>query len=171
MLLNTELAELLAQKAERESGILWRAFRRAARTAFSWPEEAGDLVLRGRSLTELRGVGPFIEKQIRAWIETPPGRIKRTPPIRADFLSMAEARKLLGKKPDWKKNLRGDLQMHTRWSDGSGTTAAMAAAAAERDYDYIAITDHSKGLKIAGGIDEMALRKQGIEIARINRAN
>jgi len=39
--------------------------------------------------------------------------------------------------------------MHTRWSDGSGTIAEMADAARERSYEYITITDHSKGLKIA----------------------
>jgi histidinol phosphatase-like PHP family hydrolase len=46
----------------------------------------------------------------------------------------------------------------------------MADAAKERSYDYIAITDHSKGLKIAGGINERALRKQGLEIAKINNS-
>jgi histidinol phosphatase-like PHP family hydrolase len=44
----------------------------------------------------------------------------------------------------------------------------MADAARQRLYDYIAITDHSKGLKIAGGIDERALRKQSTEIAKLN---
>jgi histidinol phosphatase-like PHP family hydrolase len=60
--------------------------------------------------------------------------------------------------------------MHSRWSDGSGTIAEMAGAAKERSYEYIAITDHSKGLKIAGGIDERALEKQGAEIAKLNIA-
>jgi histidinol phosphatase-like PHP family hydrolase len=60
--------------------------------------------------------------------------------------------------------------MHTRWSDGSGTVAEMAEAAANRSYEYIAITDHSKGLKIAGGIDERALKRQGTEIANVNAA-
>ena len=46
----------------------------------------------------------------------------------------------------------------------------MADAAKERLYEYIAITDHSKGLKIAGGINERALRKQGLEIAKINNS-
>jgi len=58
--------------------------------------------------------------------------------------------------------------MHTQWSDGSATTVEMAEAASERSYEYIAITDHSKGLKIAGGIDEHALKKQGNEIATLN---
>jgi len=61
--------------------------------------------------------------------------------------------------------------MHTHWSDGSGTILEMAAAAAERGYEYIAITDHSKGLKIAGGIDETELAKQRVEIDVLNKAN
>jgi DNA polymerase (family 10) len=60
--------------------------------------------------------------------------------------------------------------MHSRWSDGSGTVAEMAYAAAERSYEYLAITDHSKTLKIAGGIDELALKRQGAEITKVNLA-
>ena len=131
-----DIAELLAQQAEGETGVLSRAFRRAARSAFLWPEEISDLIAQNRTLTELRSVGPFIEKQIRTWI---------------------------GKR-------RGDLQMHSRWSDGSGTIAEMANAAKERSYEYIAITDHSKGLKIAGGIDERALKRQQAQIIKENVA-
>jgi histidinol phosphatase-like PHP family hydrolase len=170
VLSNTDIAELLAQQAERETGILSRAFRRAARSALLWPENAADLVAHNRQLTELRGIGPFIAKQIRRWIDKPPRLGKRTPEIRRDFISLAQARRLLATKPLWSKRLRGDLQMHTRWSDGSGTIAEMAAAARERSYEYVAITDHSKGLKIAGGIDERALRKQSTEIAKLNRS-
>jgi putative hydrolase len=169
VLSNTNIAELLAQQAERETAILSRAFRRSARSAFLWPEEVSDLVAQNRSLTELRGIGPFIEKQIRQWIEEPP-RSKTVPAIRRDFLSLAEARRLLSARPAWTKSLRGDLQMHTRWSDGSGTVAEMADAAANRGYEYIAITDHSKTLKIAGGIEERALKRQGVEIAKVNAA-
>jgi DNA polymerase (family 10) len=46
----------------------------------------------------------------------------------------------------------------------------MADAAANRFYEYIAITDHSKALKIAGGIDEKTLQRQGNEIAKVNSA-
>ncbi|PYI72704.1 MAG: hypothetical protein DMF08_05440 [Verrucomicrobia bacterium] len=160
---------MLAQQAETETGILARAFRRAARNAFLWPEEVSDLLAQTRSLTELRGVGPFIEKQVRQWIEKP-HQAKTVPAIRRDFLSLAEARILLAARSDWPAKLRGDLQMHTRWSDGSGTVAEMADAAVNRSYDYIAITDHSKTLKIAGGIDERALKRQGMEIAKVNAA-
>jgi histidinol phosphatase-like PHP family hydrolase len=169
LLTNSDLAELFARAAENNSGILARAFRRAARSAFLWPEEAVDLMMKNRPLTELRSVGPFIAKQIRQWMEKPPRKITNPPLIRRDFIALADARKLLRAKPEWPRNLRGDLQMHTRWSDGSGTVREMANAAREIGYDYIAITDHSKGLKIAGGIDEAQLRKQASQIAKENR--
>lgn len=168
MLSNTDIAELLARQAERETGILSRAFRRAARSAFLWPENVVDLVTHNRSLTELHSVGPFIAKQIQRWIDKPPQLSKKIPEIRRDFISLAQARRLLAIEPAWSKRLRGDLQMHTRWSDGSGTIAEMADAATERSYEYIAITDHSQGLKIAGGIDERELKKQGNEIVKVN---
>jgi histidinol phosphatase-like PHP family hydrolase len=170
VLSNTAIAELLAQQAERETGVLSRAFRRAARSAFLWPEEISDLIEQNRTLTELRGVGPFIEKQIQNWIEKPPRRAKTVPALRQDFSSLAEARRLLAKRPAWSKKLRGDLQMHSCWSDGSGTIAEMANVGKGRSYEYIAITDHSKGLKIAGGIDENALKAQGAEITKVNVA-
>src|SRR5882762_9606045 len=168
VLSNTDIAELLAQQAERETGILSRAYRRAARSAFLWPEEVSHLVAQNRPLTELHGIGPFIEKQIRNWFDEALRRPKSVPALRQDFISMAEARRLLARRPSWPEKLRGDLQMHSRWSDGSATIAEMADAAKERSYEYIAITDHSKGLKIAGGIDERALKRQGMEIAKVN---
>lgn len=165
---NAEIAELLAREAEAVEGIRGRAFRRAARSALLWPDHAAALLAEGRSLTELLCVGPFIERQLRNWIENPPPET-HPPPLRGDFLALADARQLLAKLPKWAKQLRGDLQMHTTWSDGSAGIAEMAASARERGYEYIAITDHSKGLKIAGGIDERALRHQAEEIAKTNR--
>ncbi|MGI9114846.1 MAG: PHP domain-containing protein [Chthoniobacterales bacterium] len=166
---NSNIAELLACEAENASGTLQRAFRRAARAAFLWPREAAQVIAGGESLTQFSGVGPSLEKRIRAWIDQP--RVVRAPAIRRDFMSLAQARTLLAGAPEWSKRLRGDLQMHTRWSDGSGAIAEMAEAGAARGYEYIAITDHSKGLKIAGGIDERALKKQATEVDEVNRAS
>jgi len=166
-LFNSDIAELLAREAETLSGNLQRAFRRAARSAFLWHCEVWEIAAAGESLTSLAGIGPFLEKRIEAWMEKPP--FVRPPSLRRDFLTLAKARSVLGENPKWARQLRGDLQMHTTWSDGSGTIAAMAEAGAMRGYEFIAITDHSKGLKIAGGIDERALRKQAIEIDQTNR--
>jgi histidinol phosphatase-like PHP family hydrolase len=113
-------------------------------------------------------VGPHIAKQLAAWIDQSHDRL-RPPAIRRDFLTRADARVILRSNPEWANRLQGDLQMHTTWSDGSGSVRDMAEAAKERGYSYIAITDHSKGLKIAGGIDEKALGKQAREIAGVNR--
>lgn len=166
-LTNADIAELLAQESREQSGILVRAYRRAARSAWLWPEEAADLLAQDRKLTELHGVGPFMSKQIGRWIEKPPA-VGKIPPERRDFLARADARKILQTNPNWAKQLRGDLQMHTRYNDGSGSIREIAGAANEREYAYIAITDHSKGLKIAGGIDEARLGKQQQEIAKTN---
>lgn len=67
--------------------------------------------------------------------------------------------------------IRGDLHMHTRESDGRSTVEDMAAAAKALGYEYIAITDHSKSLAMANGLDE----KRAVEFARrireLNRAD
>ncbi len=100
-------------------------------------------------------------------MEKPP--VVRPAASRRDFLTLAKARSVLAENLAWARQLHNDLQMHTTWSDGSGTVAAMAGAGAMRGYEFIAVTDHSKGLKIAGGIDEWALRRQVIEIDQTNR--
>jgi DNA polymerase (family 10) len=64
-------------------------------------------------------------------------------------------------------DIRGDLQMHTRWSDGSDSAEGMARAAKERGYEYIAITDHSQSLKFAGGVTIEELRAHAREVRRI----
>jgi DNA polymerase (family 10) len=57
------------------------------------------------------------------------------------------------------EDIRGDLQMHTRWSDGTEPAEQMARAAKERGYEYIAITDHSQSLKFVGGVPVDELRE------------
>src|SRR5579862_8308139 len=166
---NAQLAEFLARRAEDAHPPLTRAFRRAARRAFLWPDEALSLQQHGRSLTELQGIGPYLEKQIGTWLKesaSPPS----PPALRSGFLTFTQAQAILKSHPEWMAGLKGDLQMHTLWSDGSASIAEMAAAATELDYEYIAITDHAKGLKIAGGIDEGQLREQGAEIAAVNQS-
>jgi len=75
-----------------------------------------------------------------------------------------------GKLPDLIKleDIRGDLHIHSRYSDGQNSVMEMAKAAKELGYEYIAITDHSKHLGIVHGIDEKRLRKQLEEIDKIN---
>ncbi len=65
------------------------------------------------------------------------------------------------------QDIRGDLHMHTTWSDGKYTVEAMARTAAAMGYEYIAITDHSKRMSITRGLDEQRLMEQAEEIERV----
>jgi DNA polymerase (family 10) len=64
-------------------------------------------------------------------------------------------------------DIRGDLQMHTTWSDGKDSVAAMVDACAARGYAYLAITDHSKNLAMTGGLDAARLRRQWVEMDEV----
>jgi len=66
------------------------------------------------------------------------------------------------------EDIKGDLHLHTRYSDGTASVEEMARAAQKRGYDYIAITDHSKSARIAGGMDEETIREQWAEIDEIS---
>jgi histidinol phosphatase-like PHP family hydrolase len=164
---NAEIAELLAVASQTAKYPAQKALRRAARRAFLWPEQAAAMLASGRSLTELSGVGPYLEEVIGAWLRDPPP-VPEIPALRQGFLTIPAARAILRRTPAWTDALRGDLQMHSMWSDGSGSIAEMAEAAAQRGYEYIAITDHAQSLRIAGGIDERQLAEQGAEIAELN---
>jgi len=65
-------------------------------------------------------------------------------------------------------DLRGDLHMHTTATDGKATLEEMVAAAQANGLKYIAITDHSKRVTMAGGLDGPRLMKQWEEIDRLN---
>lgn len=65
--------------------------------------------------------------------------------------------------------IKGDLHLHTKWSDGAHTIRQMAEAAKKKGYKYIAITDHSQSLKFAGGLTEERLREQIEEIQKLNQ--
>jgi len=65
--------------------------------------------------------------------------------------------------------IKGDLHVHTDWSDGSHSVKAMADAAKSLGHEYLAICDHTKALRIAGGLSEEDLRRQSDEIEGINR--
>jgi DNA polymerase (family 10) len=67
-------------------------------------------------------------------------------------------------------DLKGDLHIHTDYSDGRNSLREMALAAKKRGYKYLAVTEHSDRLKIAGGLDPPKLLKQMEEIDLLNEA-
>jgi DNA polymerase (family 10) len=66
------------------------------------------------------------------------------------------------------RDIRGDLQMHSDWSDGTDTIEELAKAALARGLEYILITDHSQSLGVAGGLSPEKLRRQRSEIDGVN---
>lgn len=67
-------------------------------------------------------------------------------------------------------DIQGDLHMHTTATDGKATLDEMVAAAQARGLKYIAITDHSKRVSMANGLDAARLRAQWAEIDRLNKS-
>ena len=166
-LTNAQIGELLALRSEEVAGDRQRAYKRAARAAYKWPVEVTELLEQELPLTDLKGIGAKLSGLIKSWVDEevePP----EPPPIRAGFRSFAEARKILAEHSDWAEDVNGDLQMHSEESDGRVPIEEMARTGIDLGYSYIAITDHSKGLKIAGGMNEEQFADQGRRIDALN---
>src|SRR5579884_3009618 len=159
LLRNREIAELLARAAEtaERGSDKAKALRRASRRALLWPVEIGQLRKQQRSLTELSGVGPWLDQDVE---------VPEPPPLRRGFQTITEARvrvQSVGSLP-----IHGDLQMHTVHSDGLVSTVEMAEAAVQIGHSYIAVTDHGVGLRVAGGMSAESFVAQWEEIDRIH---
>jgi DNA polymerase (family X) len=66
------------------------------------------------------------------------------------------------------EDVRGDLHVHTTWSDGKASVAEMAEAACSRGYEYLAICDHTVAVRVVTGLTADDVRRQGEEIAAAN---
>lgn len=118
------------------------------------------------------GYSPTVERAIAASGQT--DEIARRRTLRSGFLSRAEVLRLLRLPVSDLVSLehyRGDCQMHSTWSDGVETIAQLADGARARGWSRIAITDHSKGLPIAGGMSIDAMHRQQDEIDALNHAS
>ena len=67
------------------------------------------------------------------------------------------------------EDIKGDLHVHSKWSDGSHTLEQLVEAARDRGYSYFALTDHSQGLGVARGLTVERLMEQKREIAVLNK--
>ena len=164
---NGAIAELLALEADVAEGQRKRALGRAASAALLWHEEASELQAKGRPFTDLEYVGPGIARRLERWIKDPPD-VPESPPQRSGFNTFAAAHRTVAADPSWRDELRGDLQMHTVYSDGKAALKDMADGGALLGYDYISITDHSGGLRVPRGMHEPELAAQGRAIGELN---
>jgi histidinol phosphatase-like PHP family hydrolase len=161
------------------------AYRRAARSVLSLEQPVSEPARAG-TLRAIRNIGPSTERLILEFLDhghsptveravAGSGReeeVSQARSLRTHFLSRAAvlaildapARGIVGRA-----DYGGDLQTHTEWSDGSETVEEMAAAASRRGHRFLGITDHSYGLKIAGGISIEEAARQSVEIDGLNR--
>ncbi len=90
------------------------------------------------------------------------------PELREDRGEIEAAQKKRLPKLVEEPEIKGDLHVHSKWSDGTSSIEEVAKAAQKRGYQYIALCDHSKSLRIAHGLDETRVLNQIEEIDRIN---
>ncbi|SDC00908.1 putative hydrolase [Raineyella antarctica] len=138
-----------------------RAFRKAADTA----EHVGPDELRQRAevgtLTDLPGIGKRTAAVVADVLAG------RTPGYLAELEDEASAP--LGGGEAIRRALRGDLHVHSNWSDGGSPIPEMVAAAADLGHRYVALTDHSPRLTVAHGLSADRLREQLDVVAELNR--
>lgn len=116
------------------------------------------------------GGSPTVERAIEESGKSPDVAASRR--LRENFLSRAQVVAALNDPSLLGPSLseyRGDVQMHSTWSDGTQTLDGIADAGLARGYEFCALTDHSYGLKIAHGVSMEDLAKQHADIDRVNR--
>jgi len=160
-------------------------YKRAAAAILALDIPLTDLVGSDGALPRIAGIGPGSTRVIHEILETGQsptvehaidgsGRradIEKRRQLRHHFLSRAEVRRVLS-DPAFQgptlQQYRGDLQMHSEWSDGSPTVQEIADGCLQRGYHYAAVTDHSYGLKIAGGMSMAEAAQQRRAIDEVN---
>jgi histidinol phosphatase-like PHP family hydrolase len=160
-------------------------YKRAAAAIFGLDVPLTDLLGPDGALPRISGIGPGSTRVIREILDTGESLtvehaieqserradIERRRQLRRNFLSRAEVRRILSDPAFTSPTLqqyRGDLQMHSEWSDGYATVQEMADACLQRGYQYAAVTDHSYGLKIAGGMSMAEAVEQRRAIDDVN---
>jgi putative hydrolase len=160
-------------------------YKRAAGAILALEVPLTDLVEPDGALPRISGIGPGSTRVIREILDTGESPtveraidesdrradIERRRRLRRYFLSRAEVRRVLADPASEGPSLeqyRGDLQMHSEWSDGNPTLQEIADACLQRGYQYAAVTDHSYGLKIAGGMSMAEAAEQRNAIDDVN---
>ena len=159
-------------------------YKRAAATILNLDAPIDTLVDAGGTLSRIFGIGPSSTRVILEVLQTgasatveravaasdKQGDIARRRALRDRFLSRARVKAVLAAPHDLQlSSCRGDLQMHSTWSDGSQPVAELIEGCLARGYEYCAITDHSHGLPIARGMAPASVGRQHQEIDRLNR--
>jgi histidinol phosphatase-like PHP family hydrolase len=185
--MNGRIAALLRDFAaiQKSKQSMW-GYKRAASAILALEEPIESLLQPDGTLRKIPNIGPSSTRVIlevlttgtsptveRAIADSGKGSdIERRRDLRGNFLSRAQVLaalrngKLTGPRVE---DYKGDLQMHSTYSDGSQSLADIIEAGIERGYSFCGVTDHSYGLPIAGGVSMARLAQQHREIDGLNR--
>jgi putative hydrolase len=184
---NRRIASLLRDLASVHTSTQSRwGYKRAAATILNLDEPIESYLQPDGTLRKIPNIGPSSTRVILEVLQT--GRsaivdaavaaspraadVERGRELQSNFLSrsqVAAALKNRALRGPARRDYRGDLQMHSTWSDGSESLETLIEGCLARGYTYCAITDHSYGLPIAGGVSMRDLRRQHREIDALNR--
>jgi histidinol phosphatase-like PHP family hydrolase len=184
---NRRIAALLRDFAsvQKSTQSKW-GYKRAASAILNLEEPIESYLQADGTLRKIPNIGPSSTRVILEVLRT--GRselveaavassprvadVERARGLRTNFLSRAQVtaalrnRSLTGPS---RRDYRGDLQMHSTWSDGGEPLEQLIQGCLGRGYRYCAVTDHSYGLPIARGVSMDNLRRQHREIDRLNQ--
>jgi putative hydrolase len=162
-------------------------YKRAAAAVMYLPVQIDTLLTADGMLQKIHGIGPastrvilevlrdgasaIVDEAVNAAEPRVRADILRRRALRSNFLSRAATEAaLLAPRPQCasRADIRCDLQMHSDWSDGSQTLAEIVETGIARGYTHAAVTDHSYGLPIAGGLSMARVAEQHREIDALN---
>jgi histidinol phosphatase-like PHP family hydrolase len=184
--MNTVIAGLLRDLAsvQKSQQSKW-GYNRAASAISNLEEPVESLLEADGTLKKIPDIGPSSTRVILEVLNTgssptveravaesgKASDVEKSRSLRSHYLSRSQVAATLRNRrlrAVGRADYRGDLQMHSVWSDGSQTLEEIITAGIERGYEYSAITDHSYGLPIAGGVSMAKLFEQHREIDRLN---
>jgi histidinol phosphatase-like PHP family hydrolase len=183
--INMEIGGLLSDMAAIQSSVHSRfGYKRAAKTIYRL-EQPLTKIVSGAKFPKIPNIGPSSERIMREYLDTGSSptvanaiarsgqqdRIARLHRFRKGFLSYAGVEAAIRTRRPNAVNVsqyRGDFQMHSEWSDGSESIEAIVQDCLELGHACACLTDHSYGLPIARGVSMQDLRKQHVEIDRVN---
>ena len=183
---NSRVAAALRDLAAAQSSTqkAW-GYKRAAAAILDLDEPIESYLAADGTLRKIKHVGPSSSRVVLEILETGVSRtvedaiasggarqdVRTRAQYRTHFLSRAEVLRALRNPRLGGPSLadyRGDLHMHSTWSDGADSVEAMADACRARGYAYCSVSDHSYGLAIAGGVSMEDLERQHAEIDALN---
>jgi len=184
---NSVIAGLLRDLASVQSSTQKKwGYKRAASAIINLDQPIETLLKPDGTLAKIPNIGPASERIVLEVLRTgdsptvakaidesgKAGDVDKSRGLRGHYLSRSQVTAALSNPridAVRREDYRGDLQMHSVWSDGSQTLSDIIEAGIDLGYQFCAVTDHSYGLPIAGGVPMAKLAEQHREIDALNR--